>query len=67
MSFRDEYREKYDRKSKLLLILDMDNLPESEISSVPIILVGLYIEEMEYDAEIVFQVKLGDDWESMVY
>lgn len=66
MSFRDEYREKYDLKSKLLLILDMDNLPESEISPVPIVLVGLYIEEMEYDAEIVFQVKIKDDWEPTI-
>lgn len=47
----------------MLLILDMDNIRGTDVSNIPKVLVPMYIEEMEGDAEKVFQVKLKEEWE----
>jgi hypothetical protein len=49
--------------SKMLLILDMDNIRGTDVSNIPKVLVPLYVEEMELHAEEVFQVKFRDEWE----
>ena len=49
--------------SKMLLILDMDNIRGTDVSNIPKVLLPMYVEEMELHAEEVFQVKFRDEWE----